>query len=66
MKNKRGQIRNFEEGFKALVSLIVGIIMISAIVSVSPPETMQIFKDVGAWLIVVGIITLIISLANKR
>jgi hypothetical protein len=66
MINKKGQLNNFEDYFKAFITLIFGIIFLFAIIEVVPTKTIEVFKDLGFFLIVVGVITLIISLIPRR
>lgn len=66
MKNKKAQLRNFEDWFKGFISIIFGIIFVTAIIKISPPELVSTFKNLGAFLIIVGLIILIISLVPRR
>jgi len=66
MRYKKGQLNSIEDYFKAFVTLIFGIIFITAIIETAPQEIVQTLKSIGYTLIVLGFIILIISLIPRR
>lgn len=66
MKNKKAQLNTFEDWFKALITLVFGIILFSALKDIIDPSLLSTFKSLGIFLIIVGVIILIISLINPK
>jgi len=66
MKNKKAQLNNFGDWFKAVVTLIFGIILFTALKDIINPSLLSTFKSLGIFLIIIGIIIFIISLVPKR
>lgn len=64
--DKKGQLKNFGDLFKAIIIGIIGIIFLRALVPLVSTAIVQSFTNLGIFLIVIAIIIAIISFLKKR
>lgn len=63
--NKKAQLRNIEDIFKAIITGVIGIIFLTALSPIVSPLTLSSFVNLGVFLIVIAVIIAIISIIKK-
>jgi len=64
--NKKAQLRDIEDIFKAIVTGIIGIIFLTVLAPIVSPVILSSFVNLGIFLIILGVIIAVISILKKR